>query len=115
MHLRGIAVLSILFVSACATNKGGYTDTSDVERRLRGMTEAEVVAKMGAPTESVKLSDGSFSWSYRDEIGGLTGGECTINLVLKDAVVTAATVYARDRSFVSFPLGSCKNLIGNLN
>lgn len=114
MRLRVIAVLSIFFVSACATNSGGYTNTSDLERRLRGMSEAEIVAKMGAPTETVQLSDGGSSWSYRDDIGGITGGECTINLVLKDAVVTAATVYARDNSFVSFPLGSCKNLIGNL-
>lgn len=53
MRLRVNAVLSIFFVSACATNKGGYTDTSDVERRLRGMSEAEIVTKMGAPTEPV--------------------------------------------------------------
>jgi len=69
-------ILFAVFLTSCASNKGGYTKSSDVESRLNQLTETGVAIKLGAPTKKVDLSDGSSVWTYRDKSGGLTGGEC---------------------------------------
>lgn len=97
----------------CASNPGGYKVEKEAENKLMSMSEEEVAMSLGAPTEKVKLSNGAMAWTYRDEAKGLTGGQCTISLMLKNGKVLKASVTANDRSWVSFPLGSCVNLLGN--
>ena len=105
----------IIIVSGCATNQGGYTKSVDVINRLKQMSEAEVAMLLGAPTEDVELSDGSKTWTYRDDAKGITGGECTVSVMLKNSQVVNAMVAARDISWISYPLGSCRNILANLN
>ena len=108
-------ILLAIILSSCASNKGGYTKPSDVESRLNQLTEAEAAMRLGAPTEKVDLSDGGAVWTYRDKSSGLTGGECTVSLVIKEGHVASSSVTARDRSWVSYPLGSCVNILSNLD
>jgi hypothetical protein len=115
MNHKILFVLLTVLLSACASNRGGYTKSSDVESRLNQLTEAEVAMKLGAPTDKVSLSDGGSVWTYRDKSAGLTGGECTVSLVIKNGHVVSSTVTARDRSWVSYPLGSCVNILSNLD
>lgn len=103
------------FVVGCATNQGGYTKPEEVASRLKQLSEAEVAMMLGAPTEKVALSDGSQTWTYRDDSEGLTGGECTVSIIIKDSKVIKAMVTARDKSWLSYPLGSCQNILANLN
>jgi hypothetical protein len=110
-----LLIIFSLILAGCATNQGGYTKPDQVVNRLKQLSESEVAMMLGAPTEKVELSDGSQTWTYRDDSEGLTGGECTISLVIKAAKVTNAMVTARDRSWVSYPLGSCQNILANLN
>ena len=107
-------IMSALMLAGCATNQGGYTKPDQVVNRLKQLSEPEVAMMLGAPTEKVELSDGSQTWTYRDDSEGLTGGECTISLVIKAAKVTNAMVTARDKSWVSYPLGSCQNILAHL-
>lgn len=115
MSYRILLVFITIVISSCASNRGGYTKSSDVERRLNQLTEADVATKLGAPTDKAKLDDGGSVWTYRDKSEGLTGGECTVSLVIKQGHVVSSTVTARDRSWVSFPLGSCENILSNLD
>lgn len=115
-QLRTLLVCTIAAtVVGCATNAGGYRTEETVSARLMEMSESEVAMRMGAPTDKTVLSDGKVLWSYRDDAEGLTGGECTVSMVIEGGEVVSANVVARDRSFVSFPMGSCQNLIGNLD
>jgi hypothetical protein len=79
------------------------------------LSESELSAKLGAPTQSVKLSDGTVTWTYRDNAGGLSGGECTVSVNIKDGRVVRAFVNKTDLSPLSFPLGSCRNILGYLD
>ena len=106
--------ITVLGVASCATNPGGYKTEGAVEQRLVGMSEAQIATQLGAPTQRVQLTGGGEAWTYRDKAEGLKGGECTVGVVIKRDRVTSASVTARDRSFLSFPLGSCQNLLGNL-
>ena len=104
-----------IILIGCASNPGGYKSEGAVEHRLTGMSEAQIATKLGAPTQRVRLSSGGESWTYRDTAGCLKGGDCTVGLVIKNGIVQSASVTARDRSFLSFPLGSCQNLLCNLD
>ena len=115
MATKFLVTVSAALFTACATNQAGYTEPDEVTARLNQLDETEVIMMMGAPTEVMELSDGVKAWTYRDDIDGLTGGECAITVVIKDQQVIRANVAARDASWVSFPLGSCKNLLANLN
>lgn len=115
MRFRILIVMFVLLLAACASNRGGYTEAKSVENRLNQLSESELAMKLGAPTEKVQLTDGSMVWTYRDKSEGLTGGECTISVVMKNGRVMSSTVTARDRSWVSYPLGSCVNIIANLD
>lgn len=113
--LTGFMGLSLL--AGCATNEGGYTKSDDVERRLMELTSLEVVAKLGAPTEILQLNQNTQVWTYRSNsnFNSVTGGKCTVSVTVADEKVIAASVISMDRSFVSFPLGACAPVIGNLN
>ncbi len=115
-----IIIISILlifpyfvFLQSCATNPGRYKTEESAEARLMQLTEAEIAIKLGAPTERVITSDGGEVWTYRDKAESLTGGECTVSVVIKNGRVITASVTAKDRSWLSYPLGSCKNIPGN--
>jgi outer membrane protein assembly factor BamE (lipoprotein component of BamABCDE complex) len=115
---KGIAVAAgAISLACCATNEGGYRTSSAVEARLMGMNEAEVATLLGAPTEQVALAGGMKSWTYRSGADDydVTAGRCTVALTIQGGKVITAKVTARDRSFISFPLGSCSSIIGRLN
>ena len=108
-----ILLLSFNFIS-CASNPGGYKTEESVENKLSSMTEEQIAMTLGAPTERVALSNGAETWTYRGEVSGITGGECTVSVTIKNSKVIQSSVTAKDRSWASFPLGSCTNLLGNL-
>lgn len=114
MRISIIIIFSFV-IFGCATNQGGYKNSSEVVQRLKQLSEAEVAMMLGAPTQKIELSDGSQTWTYRDKSDGLTGGECKVSLTIKNERVVNAIVTARDRSWVSYPLGSCQNILANLN
>jgi hypothetical protein len=60
------------------------------------------------------IDDKRESWRYESEVGGLTGGECTLSLVLEGGKVVKAKLSANDLSWISFPLGSCTKIIQTL-
>lgn len=105
--------LIVLALCGCASNAGGYTDATQVEQRLVGMSEAQVIQTLGAPENQVILSDRK-AWTYSDEIKALTGGSCRVSLTIKDGFVESAIVNAADLSWASFPLGSCRNILRHL-
>ena len=113
-RLLGI-LAALLVVTACSTNKGGYTSADQVSDRLVGMTISHVVKVLGAPTESIDLGDAGRSITYRADTAGVTGGNCRISLMVQGGVITSANVFSSDRSFISFPMGGCEALIRQLD
>jgi hypothetical protein len=113
--MRAAVVIFALTLSACASNPGGYKSVDEVQGRLTGMPEGEIAEKLGAPTQSATLSDGSTVWTYRSRAMGVTGGECTVSLTMREGKVVRAFVTKSDLSPLTFPLGSCKNILGNLD
>ena len=110
-----LTLLIIAFIAGCATNPGGFTTEESVEQKLMSLNEDQIAMSLGAPTERVKLSNGAEAWTYRGEVSGVTGGECTVSVIIKNTKVIQSSVTAKDRSWASFPLGSCTNILGNLN
>ena len=98
----------------CATNKGGYKEESSVERKLMQLSDVEVVSKLGAPTEKMQVNKSTKVWTYRSDDDFINGGKCTISVTIQGKKVIAASVNSQDRSWVSFPLGACASIIGNL-
>lgn len=90
-----LLILFFLCVAACSSNRGAYKTEKEIENRLVGMTELNLATRIGSPTERNKLSDGTDVWTYRDDAEGLTGGECTVTLVLQEGVAISASVVAR--------------------
>ena len=113
MHLI-IPVLVALLVGGCASNVGGYTSALSVEKRLIGLSETQVIQMLGAPENEVMLT-GRKAWTHSDRIESITGGDCRISLTIKEEKVETAIVNASDYSFVSYPLGSCRNILRRLN
>lgn len=112
-----VGIVGLGLLAACATNDGGYTKSNDVEKRLTQLTSLEVVSKLGAPTETMQLNADTQVWTYRSNsnFNSVTGGKCTVSVTVADEKVIAASVISMDRSFVSFPLGACAPVIGNLD
>ena len=78
------------------------------------MTKEEVLIDLGEPTERVDLGSGKESFRYESAVGGLTGGECTLSILFEGETATEAKLGANDRSWISFPLGSCTKIIQTL-
>ena len=78
--LKKVFCLSLLafVISGCTTNKGGYKTEQAVENRLLGMSRADVLIDLGPPTKKTVIDSKVQSWRYESEVGGLTGGECTL-------------------------------------
>ena len=108
-----ILLLAVTSLS-CATNPGGFKTEESIEQKLKSMNEEQIAMTLGAPTERVSLSNGAETWTYRGETSGITGGECTVSVTIKNTKVTQSSLTAKDRSWASFPLGSCTNILGNL-
>ena len=113
---RNVSVTAVfaLSLASCATNKAGYKSEDAVERQLLRMTREEVLVDLGPPTKKTVLEGGREGWRYGSEVGGLTGGECTLSLVVDAQRVVQAKLSANDLSWVSFPLGSCTKIIQTL-
>jgi len=111
-----ISVTAVLALSlaSCVTNKRGYKSEQAVERQLLRMTREEVLVDLGPPTKKTVLEGAREGWRYESQVGGLTGGECTLSLVVDAQRVVHAKLSANDRSWVSFPLGSCTKIIQTL-
>ena len=114
-YYGALIFLSLFIISGCATNAGGYTRTSEVQNRLQGMTKEELAIKLGAPTESIKVSKELEVWTYRTGSVGLTGGQCVISVSLKNNAVVSTKINKTDYSPLAAPLGSCSSIIGNLD
>lgn len=110
-----LVLLMLTPLANCSSNAGGYTNTADVEKRLIGMSESTLATTLGAPNSQTKLSNGAAAWTYRVNDPSVTGGMCTVTTVLNNGFVTDATVISRDRSWVSFPLGACAQLLARLD
>lgn len=78
------------------------------------MSKEEVSIDLGPPNKKTVIDDKRESWRYESEVGGLTGGECILSLVLEQDKVVQAKLSANDLSWVSFPLGSCTKIIQTL-
>lgn len=113
MIIINVLVLSLM-IASCATNRGGFKTEDQIVNRLVGMSVTELVQRLGAPTQSVDLGEAGSSLSYRGTTEGLTGGQCAISVMVQGGIVTTANVYAQDRSWVSFPMGSCASIMKNL-
>lgn len=108
-----LLILALLFVG-CATNKGGYRTEQSVENQLMRMTKEEVLVDLGPPAKKTTLDEDRESWRYESEVGGLTGGECTLSILFSGEKVNQAKLSANDLSWLSFPLGSCTKIIQTL-
>ena len=109
-----VMLLLVVFVYGCASNKGGYRTESAVEQKLMTMSKDEVLIDLGPPHKKTKIDDERESWRYESEVGGLTGGECTLSILFKGEKVSQAKLSANDLSWVSFPLASCSKIIQTL-
>lgn len=109
-----VMFLLVAFICGCASNKSGYRTEAAVGQRLMSMSKDEVLIDLGPPHKKTKIDDERESWRYESEVGGLTGGECTLSLVFKGEKVSQAKLSANDLSWVSFPLASCSKIIQTL-
>lgn len=115
MRLRAFCILILyLAVGGCASNKGGYKTEAAVEKQIYTMTKEEVLIDLGPPTKKVDLGEGRESFRYESEVGGLTGGECTLTIVFQGNKPSNVKLSANDLSWVSWPLGSCTKIIQTL-
>ena len=105
-------IVSSLLLSGCVCNPGGYTNGIQVKERLQQMNESEVSLLLGAPTKTIKLSDGSKVWTYIDSSMGPTRGECKISVIIKKSKVIKADVASRD-NWLLFPLGACRPILAS--
>lgn len=105
---------SWLIAQGCVSNPGGYVNAESVEKRLLGMPSGEIVAKLGTPLE-FPLENEIPTWTYRDNASGLGGGSCVITLKIENGRVASARVEKTDISPLSFPMGSCRNLLGKFD
>lgn len=113
MKFINIFFLSVFLIS-CASNKAGYRTESTVEQRLLTMSKDEVLIDLGPPHKKTIIDKEHESWRYESEVGGLTGGECTLSILFEGEKVSQAKLSANDLSWISFPLGSCSKIIQTL-
>jgi hypothetical protein len=114
-YYGALIFLALFTLSGCATNEGGYTSASEVQARLQGMTKEELAIKLGAPTESMGVSEELEVWTYRAGSIGLAGGQCVISVSLKNNAVISTKINKTDYSPLAAPLGSCSSIIGSLD
>ena len=107
-------ILAMFIITGCATNKGGYRTEYAVETQLMKMTKEEVLIDLGPPLKKSAFESNRESWRYESEVGGLTGGECTLSILFDEEKVCQAKLSANDLSWLSFPLGSCTKIIQTL-
>jgi len=112
--MKKIAIFLMLCMCGCASNKKGYRTESSVEQRLMTMNKDEILIDLGPPHKIVKINEHQESWRYESEVGGLTGGECTLSILLNGEKVSQAKLSTNDLSWVSFPLASCSRIIQTL-
>lgn len=78
------------------------------------MTKEEVLVDLGLPDQRIDLGNGKESFRYESQVGGVTGGDCTLSISFQGEEPTRATLSANDFSWVSFPLGSCAKILQTL-
>jgi len=108
-------IVSLGLLTGCSTNQGGYTKSADVERRLMQLSDVELVNKLGAPTDELQVNANSKVWTYRSDDDFINGGKCTVSVTVTGGEIVSASVNSQDRSWISFPLGACASIIGNLS
>src|SRR5690606_11149216 len=113
MKLISILVIAV-FLFACASVPSGYTTSEEVEAALKGKNKEFVVTTIGAPNSRIHVEDNIESWTYTSFASGLTGGECKMTVTFVGDSVAKTVLNAADRSWVSYPLGSCRNLLKDL-
>jgi hypothetical protein len=113
MKLISILVIAV-FLFSCASVPSGYTTSEEVEAALQGKSKEFVVTTIGAPNSRIQVEDNIESWTYTSFASGLTGGECKMTVTFVGDSVVKTVLNAADRSWVSYPLGSCRNLLKDL-
>ena len=114
VRFLGVGLIAAGLLSGCATNEGGYTEASAVEARLLQLSPYELTTMLGAPTDEVVVDSDTKVWTYRAKEYDITGGACVVNVTVRKGSIVSSTVHSRDTSWISFPLGACKNIIGKL-
>jgi hypothetical protein len=112
--LKIIALITFIFLAGCSSNPSGYTSTEQIDTLLKDKNKEFIVSKFGAPNERLELSNSIESWTYKSFASGLTGGNCNMSITFVNEKVKTVIINAHDRSWVSYPLGSCVNLFKNL-
>jgi hypothetical protein len=103
------------FLSACATNAGGYRSETDVVERLRQMNKDEVALKLGAPSNRITVDETKETWTYDTALVSIIGGQCKVSISFEGDKVTDAVVNSFDYSPVAAPMGSCRQIIRALD
>ena len=103
-----------LFLSSCSSVPSGYTSPEQVEAALQGKNKEFIVTKIGAPNSRIQVDENIESWTFTSFASGLTGGTCKMTVTFVGDYVKKTVLNAGDRSWVSYPLGSCKNLLKDL-
>lgn len=103
-----------IFLFSCTSVPSGYTTSEEVEAALKGKNKEFVVTTIGAPNSRIQVAENVESWTYNSFASGLTGGECKMTVTFVGDLVKKTVVNAADRSWVSYPLGSCRNLLKDL-
>lgn len=107
-------LLGSLFLISCSSVPSGYTSPDQVEAALKGKSKEFVVSTIGAPNSRIQVDENIESWTFTSFASGLTGGTCKMTVTFVGDSVEKTVVNAGDRSWVSYPLGSCKNLLKDL-
>ena len=112
--MKKLVILLVMFtVYGCASNKAGYRQETSVEQQILEMTKEQVLIDLGQPDETVVLNGNRESWRYESEVGGMTGGECTLSILFNGDLVKQAILSSNDTWLLS-PLGSCTRIIQTL-
>ena len=113
--MRNLLVFIVfIFILGCSSTPSGYTSSEQVEALLLNKNKEYIIVKLGAPNEKLQVSDNIESWTYKSFAAGLTGGKCNVSITFVDDKVKTVIINAHDRSWISYPLGSCENLFKHL-
>lgn len=108
-----LAASAILLLAGCASNNG-YQTESAVEQRILGMSKAQILLDLGSPTKKTLLDNSAESYKYESEVGGLTGGVCTLTVLFEANKPTQAKLVSADLPLVPISKGSCSKVIQSL-
>ena len=106
-----LAVWAALVITGCATSNNSYQSESAVEQRVLGMSKAQILLDLGPPTKKTRLDNGAESYKYESEVGGLTGGVCTLTIVFEANKPTQAKLVSADMPLVPISKGSCSKIV----